>query len=218
MSRKFSLVNGDAIVTARKAMGYPTRAKFWRERIAVTDEPISRDALDRCEQSPTKPHHALDSTLEKLSKILNVSKDSLVIPEDEIAGGPVKIRDCSGKWEITGGDIVVKEHFEYPNGPKPVGGTIDIKTAGTVVKAEGDFYDGDKIQFRGWLEEGGDHLIGTYEILNKRMRIYGTINLQYLACGKRMKGWYLGRETGHGLPYILGSLELTLLEEISKKK
>lgn len=213
MAKNELKVNGDAVIKARKELGFYSRPTFL-EHLQKLNMQISIDTLERYERStPDKPHYAQASTITILADVLKCPMKSLILDNDEINGKPIRQRNCAGTWLVQGGDIVVPKHFEYPNGPKPLKAEVKITVDGTAVDAIGKDHDGDVVRLKGRLEEGGDHIIGTYEVLNDRMRIYGTVNLQYLACGKKMKGWYLGRETGQGLPYILGHLELTLVKE-----
>ena len=213
-SERTLLVNGSVIKAGRRAKGFPTRAAFFRH-LESRKLRISEDTLRRCEESPTKRHRSYLGTLEILAKELDLPVDDLVVNEGiEQVAPAASFRDCSGRWEVTGRDIVVEGHFEYPNGPKTFAAeiTIVIDPESCSVSAQGRDHDEDQLTFTGRVRENGNQIVGQYEIDNKRLHVYGTVNAEYHSCGRRISGFYLGRDTGHGTSFILGSLDLKLLD------
>ncbi|QDU00408.1 hypothetical protein V6x_00810 [Gimesia chilikensis] len=211
-NKKTFLVNGSSIKAARVKKGFLSRRAF-----ADHLGSLGIDTLSRCEKSPQKPHRAYLNTLKILSDALDVSPENLIIDDTDLeTGNKLAIRDCSGIWQVIGQDIVVKEHFDYPNGPKKIEAKIEIKVDLEKCKifATGYDHDNDPLHFEGSIYENGNHIVGEYFVKNDRLHVYGTLNLQYHGCGKRMSGYYVGRETGQGTTYILGNLVMELKEKL----
>ncbi|EAQ81165.1 hypothetical protein [Blastopirellula marina] len=217
-AEKGPLINGEAITKARFEHGFRTRNAFIAH-LQTEGIELSRDVVGRYETSLDGRRHR--GSFEKLAiyeRIFGQPVEDFVVGENGVGieASQLKIRDCSGHWETSGEDIVVPGHFDYPNGVKKHTAKIELRLEGNRVVGEGYDHDFDKVAIEGRVQEGGNHLAGTYEIQNDRMRIYGSVHLEYLACGKRMRGFYLGRETGHGVSFILGRLELSLMDYQAK--
>ena len=153
--------------------------------------------------------HGYHDNLDILANTLEIDSESLVFKtnDDAETNGPV-YRDCSGKWRVTGTDIHVAEHFEYPNDPKGFVAEMTLEVHGSKFGSKGIDDDGDEQVFSGTLHENGNFLIGAYRVKNNRMNAYGSAVLQYLGCGTRMEGFYLGRDVGQGGTFILGRLSV----------
>lgn len=196
------LVNGQNLKAARNSKKIASRAEFHR-RLKAANIEIHEDTLSRYEHSPNPPHFAFLASLTQIAEFLGVPTNYLIIDERPI-------RDCSGVWDASGGDIAVPGHFEYRNEPKLLTARVVVRMEGVNVFGEGEDHDRDPLSFSGIAKENGNVIVGHYSIENPRMHVYGTLNLKFEGCGKRITGFYLGRETGQGTTFILGSLELRL--------
>lgn len=198
------LANGPEIIAARMARGFTTPEELAKETSDL--DIMSLDTLRRCEDSPDPPHTPFRTKLEALAKYLGTDLDRFTLKKGPIAPG---VRSCAGCWDVAGKDIVVPDHFVYPNGPKGLTARVIVKTHGDTVIAEGEDHDRDHLSFFGYLREHGNHVVGHYTVKNEKLHVYGTVNLHFESCGNRLNGFYMGRDTGHGSTFILGKMTMT---------
>jgi transcriptional regulator with XRE-family HTH domain len=203
MKRERSVAaNGEAIENYRRTLGVTTSE-------LAQQAGVSKDTVRRALRS----ERVFEKTMAKIARALDKPLSSVLIESCDqglrLAGG---IRDASGRWQITGEDIVVPGHFEYAIPPKRFTAEIDIiqtaKDGRVEIVAAGRDQDNDIVNFDGELTENGNYIFGRYSIKNDRMHVYGNVFVEYLGDGKTMKGHYLGRDTGHDSGTILGSLTL----------
>jgi len=200
------LVNGPALSALRIARSHATCGDLSR----ALGRKLSDDTLGRWEQSPTRPQHAFRSKLSIAADFFDVALETLVVHE-----GPLSptVRSCAGTWRARGDDIAVEGHFEYPNGPKWFEADVTLRVDGETVIAQGVDHNQDLLSFFGYVREAGNFIVGTYTIANDRLHDYGTVILHFESCGKRMTGFYVGRDTGQGSTYILGSMTMKRIED-----
>jgi hypothetical protein len=205
---KTALVNGPALIEARKARGYLKRSQL--AAVLEARGILSRDALEKWERSPDKPHRALWQGLALVAEFLTVPLEWLVVRDGPI---PPPRRNCAGEWHARGYDIIVPGHFDYPNGPKFFEADVVVKVHGGALTAEGLDHDKDFLSFFGHLREDGNFIVGNYTVANERLHAYGTVNLRFESCGNRITGFYVGRETGHGSTFILGNMVMDRIKK-----
>lgn len=210
-------INPERVFLARVRTG-KTHAQLAVE-VGVTEEAVRNWEAKR----NGKPAKIRIRNLRALSDALRVEPDELIKNASreirlsdngdtvfpELVGQPwdADAMDLAGIWNMEGGDIVVPGHFEYlPNSPSC---TLTIRQHGLRILAEGTDHDGDSVSAAGKLTEGGNFIFAEYRIRNPRMHHYGVLALKYLGDQKTMRGFYLGRDTGHGTGLILGWLRLT---------
>lgn len=173
---------------------------------------LDEKTLRRIEQGG----NAYPSSLRRVAEILKVPVETIILqPLNNqncdtvpIPTGGAFWRNLSGSWRLCGADLVVPEHFDYKIPPKSFGGELELKQSGHVLRGEGQDQDGDRLSFDGELLSP-DHIRGEYRIENDRMHAVGCMMGVYQGDGRTIRGFYLGRDTGHGVPLILGTLTLT---------
>lgn len=209
------LVNGAEIIKARKAKGYERR--FHLLDALKAHSPISYHTLNKYEHSPNPEGFAFVKKLQRLADFLEVDVERLIIRNRSLRTPPGPgPRRCVGTWKMLGEDILVPGHFDYPNGTMGFSATVVVRQEGDTIFAEGKDHDLDPVEFQGIVREDGNIVMGQYTVFNERKHVYGSIALQFLSCGNKLKGFVLGRETGQGSPFILNSVLFERVTDDSK--
>ena len=210
------IANGPEIIRRRVEAEYRTRAAFVRTLEDKTGSGLSKDTIAQCEGSELgidkewRPDYGI---FKCLADFLNCEPKDLYYAPDEVVPWPKGnsgMVDCLRQWFLRGDDVEVVDYFEYPNGPKGITATVEIKldTETGLLTADGIDHDKDPCQFSGRVRDNGRKIVGEYEINTGRQHIYGSLMLVYHNCGRLMTGYYVGLGTEHGSELILVQVTL----------
>jgi hypothetical protein len=144
------------------------------------------------------------ATQTAIAEALDVDPGSLVLWTDS----DHHPRRISGRWEGEAKDLVVPGRIEYDIEPVTYQINMTVKQNGWQFTAEGHLIGQEKtpqpFEAHGSLKEDGNYVVFEWSNTDPTIGDYGIALLEHTADGKRLEGYYVGRERIHSLKVIFG--------------
>jgi hypothetical protein len=191
-----------------------------RKGWSLTKFAAEADLAEGTVRSALQGKNVSADTLNALARELRVQQSALLIHTSDHQVG-ARYRDISGNWSGYGKDIALPPDITY--NIKPVNYKFQVSISQTELdfEAEGQIVGQEGIEqpftAQGHLREDGNYVIMQWVNADPTINDYGIALLEYTADGKRLEGYFLGRERIHNSNFIFGNVCATRVKPERKR-